>query len=80
MPELPEVETIRRGLLPLLTGRKVVGVTVRDRRLRQPIRSRSLDRLRGATNHIADIHIEMTRGSTPLEFTFNFQWGGPGAR
>jgi formamidopyrimidine-DNA glycosylase len=49
VPELPEVETIRRGLLPLLTGRKVVGVTVRERRLRQPIGRSALGRLRGAT-------------------------------
>ena len=39
---------------------------------------RTLDELRKATNQITDIHIEMTRGSTPLEFTFNFQWGGAG--
>ncbi|MCU0783547.1 MAG: hypothetical protein MUF81_05765 [Verrucomicrobia bacterium] len=40
---------------------------------------RTLDQLRSATNQISDIHIEMTRGNTPLEFTFNFQWGGGGA-
>jgi hypothetical protein len=28
---------------------------------------------------ISDVHIETMRGSTPLEFTFNFQWGGGGA-
>ncbi|HKQ96678.1 MAG TPA: bifunctional DNA-formamidopyrimidine glycosylase/DNA-(apurinic or apyrimidinic site) lyase [Candidatus Polarisedimenticolia bacterium] len=48
MPELPEVETIRRGLQPLVTGRRVVQVTVRDRRLRWPIAPKALDRLRGA--------------------------------
>lgn len=48
MPELPEIETIRRGLVPLLTGRKVVGVEVRERRLRVPVVERSLLRLRGA--------------------------------
>jgi len=36
--------------------------------------------LRGATNEISAVHIEMTRGNTPLEFTFNFQWGGPGGQ
>ncbi len=41
---------------------------------------KALDHLRGATNEISAVHIEMTRGSTPLEFTFNFQWSGPGAR
>ncbi|HYS78368.1 MAG TPA: bifunctional DNA-formamidopyrimidine glycosylase/DNA-(apurinic or apyrimidinic site) lyase [Candidatus Dormibacteraeota bacterium] len=48
MPELPEIETIRRGLGPLLVGRRVLGVEVRERRLREPIAARSLDRLRGA--------------------------------
>lgn len=32
MPELPEVETIRRGLAALVSGRQVVGVTVLDDR------------------------------------------------
>ena len=49
MPELPEVETIRRGLQPLLAGRRLLRVTVRDRRLREPIPPRELQRLRGAT-------------------------------
>jgi formamidopyrimidine-DNA glycosylase len=49
MPELPEIETIRRGLVPLLTGRKVLEVKVRERRLREPIAVRGLARLRGAT-------------------------------
>lgn len=37
MPELPEVETTRRGVLPLLGGRKVTAVHVHDHRLRQPV-------------------------------------------
>ena len=37
MPELPEVETTRRGIAPALIGRRVTGVVVRDRRLRWPI-------------------------------------------
>jgi formamidopyrimidine-DNA glycosylase len=37
MPELPEVETTRRGLLPRLSGRRIEVVTVRDRRLRWPV-------------------------------------------
>ena len=49
MPELPEIETIRRGLVPLLTGRKVLEVRVRERRLREPIAVRGLAQLRGAT-------------------------------
>lgn len=34
MPELPEVETTRRGLAPVLEGRTIARVVVRDRRLR----------------------------------------------
>ena len=37
MPELPEVETVRRGLSSELVGRTITGVVVRDRRLRWPI-------------------------------------------
>jgi len=37
MPELPEVETIRRGLLPHVVGRTIERVVVRERRLRWPI-------------------------------------------
>ncbi len=37
MPELPEVETTRRGIEPHLVGRRVSRVIVRERRLRWPI-------------------------------------------
>ena len=37
MPELPEVETTRRGLSPLLSGKVVQQVRVRETRLRQPV-------------------------------------------
>jgi formamidopyrimidine-DNA glycosylase len=37
VPELPEVETIRRGIAPHVTGRAIERVVVRDRRLRWPI-------------------------------------------
>ena len=37
MPELPEVETARRGITPHLLGRRVAAVTVRDARLRWPV-------------------------------------------
>lgn len=40
---------------------------------------KTLDELRKA-REISDVHIEMTRGNTPLEFTFNFQWRGPGGQ
>ncbi|SDT21218.1 bifunctional DNA-formamidopyrimidine glycosylase/DNA-(apurinic or apyrimidinic site) lyase [Pseudomonas oryzae] len=37
MPELPEVETTRRGIAPHLEGHRVTRVIVRERRLRWPI-------------------------------------------
>ncbi len=37
MPELPEVETTRRGIEGALLGRRVVSLVVRERRLRWPI-------------------------------------------
>jgi formamidopyrimidine-DNA glycosylase len=37
MPELPEVETSRRGIAPWIEHRKVCAVIVRDRRLRWPV-------------------------------------------
>ncbi|MFZ5453985.1 MAG: bifunctional DNA-formamidopyrimidine glycosylase/DNA-(apurinic or apyrimidinic site) lyase [Thermodesulfobacteriota bacterium] len=35
MPELPEVEVIRLGLVPRVQGRRLLGVTVGEKRLRQ---------------------------------------------
>jgi len=37
MPELPEVETIRSGLDARLRGRRIVGIEIRERRLRRRI-------------------------------------------
>jgi formamidopyrimidine-DNA glycosylase len=37
MPELPEVETTRRGLAPLMAGRCIESLTIREARLRWPI-------------------------------------------
>ena len=37
MPELPEVETTRRGIAPSVVGQRVTGVIVRDVRLRWPV-------------------------------------------
>ncbi len=41
MPELPEVETTRRGLVPAMEGVRIDHAVVRERRMRQPI-SRAL--------------------------------------
>ncbi|MCY7388338.1 MAG: bifunctional DNA-formamidopyrimidine glycosylase/DNA-(apurinic or apyrimidinic site) lyase [Burkholderiales bacterium] len=54
MPELPEVETTRLGLLPKVQGGRISTVTVRDRRLRWPIPKSLAARLIGKTvNDIA---------------------------
>jgi formamidopyrimidine-DNA glycosylase len=37
MPELPEVETCLRGLAPHLTGRRILKLVARERRLRWPV-------------------------------------------
>jgi formamidopyrimidine-DNA glycosylase len=37
MPELPEVEVIRRGLASTLTGRRITRVLIQNRRLRLPL-------------------------------------------
>ena len=37
MPELPEVETTCRGIAPLLRGRRVTSVDIREPRLRWPV-------------------------------------------
>lgn len=49
MPELPEVETTRRGLLPKVQGGRIATVTVRDRRLRWPIPKNLATKLAGKT-------------------------------
>lgn len=49
MPELPEVETTRRGLAPHLIGRRVESLIVRQPKLRWPIAAALRDRLPGQT-------------------------------
>ena len=49
MPELPEVETICRGLQPHLEGRCILRVEVRERRLRSLIDRKLARRLEGKT-------------------------------
>jgi formamidopyrimidine-DNA glycosylase len=48
MPELPEVETSRRGIAPYVEGQAVAKITIRDRRLRWPIERGLERRLAGA--------------------------------
>lgn len=49
MPELPEVETTRRGIAPLLEGRRIVQVRVRQAQLRWPVPASLGRRLAGVT-------------------------------
>lgn len=49
MPELPEVETVRRGLLPALEGRRLAHVETRRADLRFPFPERFAERLIGRT-------------------------------
>lgn len=48
MPELPEVETVRRGLLPVMEGRVLLAADVRRPDLRFPLPERMAERLSGA--------------------------------
>lgn len=47
MPELPEVETVRRGLQPVMEGRRIVSADVRRDGLRWPFPDRMAQRLAG---------------------------------
>lgn len=49
MPELPEVETVRRGLAEVMEGRRVERVEVRRHDLRIPVPSDFVERLQGRT-------------------------------
>jgi formamidopyrimidine-DNA glycosylase len=48
LPELPEVETVRRGLAPVLEGRRITGAETRRPDLRWPFPPRFAARLVGA--------------------------------
>lgn len=48
MPELPEVETTRLGLVSRVVGHRIRDVVVRDRRMRWPVPDDLAERLRGA--------------------------------
>ena len=48
MPELPEVETVRRGLEPAMTGRTITAAQVNRPDLRWPLPARMAQRLTGA--------------------------------
>lgn len=49
MPELPEVETVRRGLAAVMEGRPISNVLVRRRDLRRPVPPKFAETLTGRT-------------------------------
>jgi formamidopyrimidine-DNA glycosylase len=53
MPELPEVETVRRGISPALLGKRLLGARVREHRLRWPVDADLDERLRG--RHVLEV-------------------------
>jgi formamidopyrimidine-DNA glycosylase len=54
MPELPEVETVRRGLIPRLVGHRIVRLLKRRRDLRVPLPQRFEQRVEGRTVEAID--------------------------
>lgn len=54
MPELPEVETVRRGLVPRLVGHRIVRLLQRRRDLRIPLPAKFAARVEGRTVRAID--------------------------
>jgi formamidopyrimidine-DNA glycosylase len=54
MPELPEVETSRRGIEPWIVDTRITKVVVRDRRLRWPVAQGVERKLEGQSIHSVD--------------------------
>ncbi len=90
MPELPEVETVRRGLSPHLTGARLARVTARRPDLRFPLPEGFVQRLTGArigelTRRGKSILAPLDRGDTlvihlGMTGRFEVEAGGPAAR
>lgn len=49
MPELPEVETVKNGMAPRMTGRKIVKIDVRRKDLRVPFPPKLAEKTKGRT-------------------------------
>lgn len=69
MPELPEVETVRRGLAPVMEGRRIVRVQLNRADLRFAFPHRFAARLEGATISALDrrakyLLVHLDRGET----------------
>lgn len=68
MPELPEVETTRRGLEPHLAGQTILRLTVHDHRLRWPVDARlpqtlAGQRVEGVDRRAKYLLLRLTRGT-----------------
>ena len=61
MPELPEVETTRRGLEPLIVDRKITSVHIYKKKLRWEIPKHLVDTLKNQTILLSTV---------PLSFFF----------
>lgn len=71
MPELPEVETVRRGLAPVMERQKIVKADIRRPDLRWPFPDRMAERLTGARvlrlrRRSKYILVDLDRGETLL--------------
>ena len=63
LPELPEVETVRRGLEPVLVGHVITHADVRRPDLRWPFPPGLADRLTGARDRGARAPLEVPAGA-----------------
>ena len=68
MPELPEVETTRRGLVPLLIGETIASIFIREHRLRWPVDPMLSDQIKHQTivnlsRRAKYLLVETTRGT-----------------
>ncbi len=54
MPELPEVETVRRGLIPRMVGHRIVKLHQRRRDLRVPFPAKFAQKVEGRTVEAID--------------------------
>ena len=87
MPELPEVETVRRGLAPVLEGRRLVRVEARRPDLRFPFPEGFVQRLAGARvvalrRRAKYLLADLDRGETliaHLGMSGRFRIEGPGS-
>ncbi|HEX6388577.1 MAG TPA: DNA-formamidopyrimidine glycosylase family protein, partial [Solirubrobacteraceae bacterium] len=86
MPELPEVETIRRGLAPLVEGRAIARLVVHDARWCAPlsvdevadaVRGRRVEALRRRGKYLIWDLEDDVRLVTHLRMTGNYLYDAP---